>query len=86
MDIAAALAFLRPEVCWGITADDVINVYCYLNTHQDIPENPFADWQMMRDMRIHPGCRYYVIWASSCKIRRMQDLLDQSLLAVYKQG
>ena len=86
MDIAAALAFLRPEVYWGINADDVINVYYYLNTHQEIPENPFADWQMMRDMRTHPSWRYYVIWASSCNIRRMQDLLDQSLLAVHKQG
>ncbi|KAM0798949.1 hypothetical protein BDR22DRAFT_822864 [Usnea florida] len=85
MIIAAALAFLRPEVYRGIKADDVIKVYYYLYTHQNIPENAFADWQMMREMRMHPSWRYHVIWASSCNIRRIQDLLDQSLLAVYKE-
>ena len=86
MDIAAALAFLGPKVYWVIKTDDVIKVCYYLNTHQDIPENRFASWQMMREMRMHPSWRYHVVWASPCNIRRIQDLLDQLLLAVYKQG
>lgn len=54
MDIAAGLAFVQPADCWGINAEDVTNFYRYLEKHQEIPENPFADWQSMRDMRTHP--------------------------------
>ena len=85
MDIAAALAFVRPEEYWGMNAEDITNVYCYLQKHQEIPENPFAEWQRMRDMRVHPHWRYYVIWASSCNVHGMQDLLDESLVPVHKQ-
>lgn len=85
MDIAAALAFFQPAAYWGMSGEDVINVYCYLQRHQNIPENPFADWQSMRDMRTHPHWRYYVIWASSCNVWRMQNLLDESLLPMHKQ-
>ena len=83
MDIAAALAFLRPADYWGMSAEDVINVYEYLQRHQMIPENPYREWQYMREMRMHPQWRYYVIWASSCNIQRMQNLLNESLLPVH---
>lgn len=85
MDIAAALAFTRPEDYWGINAHDVINVYEYLQRHTDIPENPYADWQMMRDMRMHPHWRYYVICVVSCSIQWVQHSLEESLLPVHKQ-
>lgn len=85
MDIAAALAFVQPAEYWGINAEDVINVYEYLQNYQDIPENPYSDWQSMRDMRTHPHWRYYVTWASSCNIQRMQKSLDASLLPVHEQ-
>ena len=85
MDIAAALAFVQPADYWGIGAEDVMNVYEYLKTYQDIPENPFAGWQVMRDTRVHPHWRYYVIWASSCNIQRMQNFLDESLVPVHQQ-
>ena len=84
-DIAAALAFVLPAEYWGIDAEDIINIYDYLQKHQDIPENPFAHWQSMRDMRSHPHWRYYVIWASSCEVHRMQTLFNESLLPVHKQ-
>ena len=83
MDIATALAFLYPSEYWGMDAADVVNAYEYLQRHQDIPENPFAEWQTMRDMRTHPHWRYYVICASSCNIQRMQDSLAKSLLPVH---
>ncbi|CAF9928402.1 hypothetical protein IMSHALPRED_007459 [Imshaugia aleurites] len=83
MDIAAALAFLHPSEYWGMDAADVVNVYEYLQRHQDIPENPFAEWQTMRGMRTHPHWRYYVICASSCNIQRMQNSLAKSLLPVH---
>lgn len=85
-DIAAALAFAHPAEYWGIDAEDVINVYEYLHKYQEIPENPFVDWQNMRDRRTHPHWRYYVIWASSCEIQRVQNLLNESLLPVHKQS
>ena len=84
-DIAAALAFAHPAEYWGIDEEDIINVQDYLQKHQDIPENPFAAWQSMRDRRTHPHWRYYVIWASSCEIHRIQNLLNESLLPVHKQ-
>ena len=85
MDIAAALAFIRPEDYWGINAYDVINVYEYLQRHRDFPGNPYVDWQRMRDMRIHPRWRYNVIYVVSCNIQRMQHALEESLLPVHKQ-
>lgn len=85
MDVAAALAFVQPEEYWGMNAEDVTNIYCYLQNHQEIPENPFVDWQRMRDMIVHPHWRYHVIWAFSCKVHRMQDLLNESLVPVHKQ-
>lgn len=85
MDVAAALAFVRPTDYWGINTQDIINAYNYLQKHQEIPENPYAEWQSMRDMRTHPHWRYYVIWASSCNIQRIQKFLDESLLPVHKQ-
>lgn len=85
MDLAAALAFNQPAEYWGINAEDVINVYYFLENHQEIPENPFADWQSMRDMRTHPHWRYYVTWVSSCNIQRMQNYLNESLLPIHKQ-
>ena len=85
MDIAAALAFIKPADYWGMKAEDIINVYEYLQKYQDLPENPYAEWQNMRDMRVHPRWRYFVIWASSCNIQRIQNLLNQSLLPVHKQ-
>ena len=85
MDLAAALAFLRPADYWGMNAEDIINIYEFLQRHQEIPENPYADWQSMRYMRVHPRWRYYVIWATSCNIQRMQISLNESLLPVHKQ-
>ena len=85
MDIAAALEFVQPADYWGINADDVINVYEYLQRHQDIPGNTYAGWQSMRDMRVHPQWRYYVICVSSCTIQRVQKALDESLLPIHKQ-
>ena len=85
MDIAAALAFVQPTEYWGMNAEDIINVYEYLQRHQDIPGNPYAKWQGMRDMRMHPSWRYYVIWLSSYNIQRIQTFLDESLLPVHKQ-
>lgn len=57
MDIAPALTFVQPADYWGMNAEDVINVYDYLKKYQDIPKNPFAHWQSMRDMRWHPHSR-----------------------------
>lgn len=35
MDIAAA-AYVQPTEYWGMNAEDVVNVYYYLETHQHI--------------------------------------------------
>ena len=86
MDIAAALAFIHPDDYWGMNSEDVINVYEYLQRFQVIPENPYTDWQTMRDMRMHPYWHYYVIWLTSCNIQRMQNSLDESLLPVHKHS
>ena len=86
MDIAAALAFVRPSYYWGINEADINGIYEYLQRHQYIPENPYAHWQNMRDMRTHPLWRYYVVVESSCNIQRIQKLLEESHLPVHKQG
>ena len=85
MDIATALAFIEPADYWGMKAEDIINIYEYLRKYQDIPENPYAEWQNMRDMRAHPHWRYFVICASSCNIKRIQNLVHQALLPIHKQ-
>ena len=86
MDIAAGLAFLRPAEYWGIEAKDISNAYEYLKKYQDIPENPYAKWQEMRDMRMDPFWRDLVIWRASCNIKWGQELLHQSLLPVHQQS
>ena len=85
MDIAAALAFVQPTEYWGMNADDIVNIYEYLQGHQGIPGNPYAEWQGMRNMRVHPPWRYYITWVSSCNIQRIQNFLDESLLPIHKQ-
>lgn len=85
MDIAAALAFIRPEAYWGMTAQDIMNVYMYLERHRDIPQNPFKDWQRMRDKRLHPKWRYYVICTVFRSIKRIQNALEESLSPVHRQ-